>query len=210
MANTFLLAEGKEVGMSQIETECKDIAKEIIKNARQRMKTEKFDFYLPSDVVVAKKRDSISKTRVVDISQHSWSEINSYPKTPPVESYTIQPDEIILDIGPMSAASIAGSVKLAKTVIWNGLAGVVEIKGINGASDPFAHGTKTITDVLSGVQSGDGSKPYTVAGGGDTVAYIESVEGLRDRLGHVSTGGGAVLELLAGNKLIGIEALLDK
>jgi len=56
---------------------------------------------------------------------------------------------MILDIGPMSAASIAGSLKMAKTAIWNGMAGVTEVKGINGAHDPFVHGTQVIADALS-------------------------------------------------------------
>ncbi|MEI6237387.1 MAG: phosphoglycerate kinase [Candidatus Saccharibacteria bacterium] len=210
MANTFLMADGVQVGSSQVEPENLENAKNVIANARKRMKQEPFTFYLPTDVVVAKSRDASCLTRVVDVSQHTWSDIISYPKTPQPETYTIQPEEMILDIGPISAASIAGSLKMANTALWNGMAGVTEIKGINGAFDPFAHGTKVITDALSGGQNNDMAKPFTIIAGGDTVAYIESIDGLRDKFSYVSTGGGAALELMAGNKLPGIEALENK
>jgi len=210
MANTFLKALGQEIGSSIVESESIDLAKKVIDTAQKRTKKENFSFYLPGDVVVAKTKDGKSPTRVVDLNEHTWADINNYPKTPPNDSYTVQADEAILDIGPMSAASIAGSLKMAKTVLWNGMAGVTEIKAINGAEDPFSHGTKTIIEALAGENAGDLNKPFTIAGGGDTVAYIESFDGLRERLGYVSTGGGAALELMAGNKLAGIEALLDK
>lgn len=210
MANTFLKASGLEVGNSLVESESLDLAKQVLKLAEKRTKTENFSFYLPRDVVVSKTKDCKSSTRVVDLNEHTWADINNYPKTPPPDSYTVQSDESIFDIGPMSAASIAGSLKMAKTVLWNGMAGVTETKAINGAADPFSHGTKIIIEALTGERAGDQNKPFTIAGGGDTVAYIESIAGLRERLGHISTGGGAALEVMAGNKLAGIEALLDK
>ena len=210
MANTFLLAQGHAVGSSLIEPDAIDTAKRLIEKAEARTKKEPFTFYLPHDVVVAQKIDNTLPTRVIDIDTHTWADITHYPKQPPVASYTVQPDEWILDIGPMTASAIAGALKLARTAVWNGTAGVTETKGINGAADPFTHGTKIIAEALVGEHAGDTNKPFSVVGGGDTVGFVESVPGLRERLNHVSTGGGASLELMAGKKLPGIEALLDK
>lgn len=210
MANTFLMADGMEVGASLVERESLDTAKRVLEKARARMQKERFTFYLPHDVVVAKKIDNTLPTRVVDSSAHTWADITAYPKQPAVEAYTVQPDEWILDIGPITAGSIAGALKLAHTAVWNGTAGVTETKGLHGAADPYAHGTKIIAEALVGEQAGEKNKPFTVVGGGDTVGFVESVAGLRERLDHVSTGGGASLELMAGKKLPGVEALLDK
>jgi len=210
MANTFLMAEGVEVGASLVERDALDTAKRVLEKARARMQKDRFTFYLPHDVVVAKKVDNTLPTRVVDINAHTWADITAYPKQPIAEAYTIESDEWILDVGPITAGSIAGALKLAHTAVWNGTAGVTETKGLNGAADPYAHGTKTIAEALVGEHAGEKNKPFTVVGGGDTVGFVESVDGLRERLGHVSTGGGASLELMAGKKLPGVEALLNK
>jgi phosphoglycerate kinase len=98
---------------------------------------------------------------------------------------------------------------MAKTVIWNGTLGVTETKGIAGAHDPFAHGTRMIMDAMLGAGNHDKNKPYTLVGGGDTVGYVES-EGLVEDFDHVSTGGGATLDLMAGRELPGVEVLLGK
>ena len=209
MANTFLLAQGVAVGSSLVEPDALDTAKRILDKAEARTKKERFTFYLPHDVVVAKGIDETAPTRVVDIALHTWADISNYPKQPPRHSYTVASDEWILDIGPMTAASIAGALKLACTAIWNGTAGVTETKGFHGAADPYAHGTKIIAEALTGEHAGDKNVPFTVVGGGDTVGFVESVSSLRERLGHVSTGGGASLELMAGKKLPGVEALLS-
>lgn len=209
MANTFLLAQGFAVGSSLVEPDALDTAKRILDKAEARTKKERFTFYLPHDVVVAKGIDQTGTTRVVDITTHTWADISSYPKQPERQSYTVAVDEWILDIGPMTASSIAGALKLAHTAVWNGTAGVTETKGFHGAADPYAHGTKIIAEALVGEHAGDKNIPFTVVGGGDTVGFVESVHGLRERLGHVSTGGGASLELMAGKKLPGVEALLD-
>lgn len=210
MANTFLLAEGVQVGKSLVEPDALDTAKAVLAKARARMQKDKFTFYLPHDVVVAEAIDSNAQTRVVDINSHTWADINNYPQKPAPASYTVQQQELILDIGPISAATIAGALKLAKTAVWNGTAGVTETTGLAGAAKPFSHGTNTIADALLGEHAGDKNKPFSVVGGGDTVGYVESVPTLRERLGHVSTGGGASLELMAGKKLPGVEALLNK
>lgn len=209
MANTFLLAGGIDVGSSLVEKSAVSGAKHILNKAKSKANKAKFTFYLPHDVVVAKGKDAVNPTRVVDINQHTWADINAYPKKPAKSSYSIASNEWILDIGPMSAAYIAGALATVNTAIWNGTAGVTEVKGLHGASSPYAHGTKIISEALIG-EYAEHSHPFTIVGGGDTVGYVESVPGLREQLGHVSTGGGASLELMAGYKLPGVEALLNK
>lgn len=210
MANTFLLAAGYQVGTSLVEKESLKTAQEILQLARRKSIEKKFTFYLPQDVVVAKSLESRVKTRVVDIGHNTWADINSYPKVPDVHSYQVQADEKILDIGPMTASTIAGALRLSKTAIWNGTAGVTEIKGWHGATDPFSHGTNIIVEALVGEYPEDKDHPFSVVGGGDTVGFVESRSGLREKLGHVSTGGGASLDLMAGRTLPGVKALLDK
>lgn len=209
MANTFLLAEGVEIGRSIAEKDEVNEAKRILNKAKAKANKNRFTFYLPHDVVVAKSVNNNVTARVVDINQHTWADINAYPKKPIRSSYTVKHDELILDVGPMSAAFIAGALSQAGTAIWNGTAGITEIKGLHGAADPFAHATNVIAEALVGEYAGH-SHPFTIVGGGDTVGFVESVPGLRDQLDHVSTGGGASLELMVGNKLPGVEALLDR
>lgn len=132
--------------------------------------------------------------------------IQNYPARPPRNSDRVGHDEMILDIGPFSGAFIAGGMQLAGTIIWNGTMGVAETDGLQGPVGPFAHGTDTIVDAMLGEY---GHKPFTVVGGGDTVAYLEERK-LIDNFSHVSTGGGASLELMSGHKLPGVEALMDK
>lgn len=210
MANTFLLAEGHKVGSSLVEKDAVETARRLLEKAETRTQKERFTFLLPRDAVVAQKIDASLPTRIVDVASHTWADITAYPKQPDVTAYTVAEDEWIVDIGPMTAATIAGALSLSHTAIWNGTAGVTESKGINGAADPYSHGTKTIASALVGERAGVKNKPFTVVGGGDTVGFVESVPGLRERLNHVSTGGGASLELMAGKKLPGVEALLDK
>jgi phosphoglycerate kinase len=209
MANTFLLAEGYEVGSSLVEKDAVATAKEVLEKAYARMKKERFTFFLPQDVVVAKGKENTHQTRVVDIDNRTWADIQSYPKKPSKHTYTVASDEWILDIGPMSASAIKGAISQAQTVIWNGTAGITEVQGLHGAAAPFSHGTRIITEGLIGQHAGDKNVPFTIVGGGDTVGYVESVSGLREQIGHVSTGGGASLELMAGQKLPGVEALQD-
>ena len=209
MANTFLLALGYDVGASLVDPKSVKNAKEIIHRANTKSKKQEFTFYLPHDVVVSTAIDVAKPTRVVDIAQHTWADITAYPARPKKHSFTVGKQEIIADIGPMSASAIAGAISLSKTVIWNGTAGITETLGLNGAAAPYAHGTKIIAEALCGEHAGHKNKPFSIVGGGDTVAYVESVDGLREQLGHVSTGGGASLDVLAGKKLPGVEALLS-
>ncbi|MDZ7786516.1 MAG: phosphoglycerate kinase [Candidatus Saccharibacteria bacterium] len=206
MANTFLLAKGIDVGESMVEEDDVDIAKEIMERAKERSAKEDFVFYVPQDGVVAREIDAKTKTRIVDWDAHVIADIESYPKRVSKSSTTIENGEMILDIGPFSGAFIAGCLQLAETVIWNGGMGITEQKGLQGPIGPFAHGTDLIMDAMLGVH---GNKPYTLVGGGDTVGFVES-EGLLKSFGHVSTGGGASLELMSGKLLPGVEALEDK
>lgn len=206
MANTFLEAEGIDVAKSLVDTDELPLAREILAQARAKAKDQKFVFYLPNDGVVANKIDRTAKTRIVDWSAHVVSSIENYPKRPPHEASQVQPDEMILDIGPFSASFIAGSVQFAHTVVWNGTMGVTETPAIQGAVGPFSHGSEVVVQALLGEF---GHKPFTVVGGGDTVAYIQQ-QNLIDAFGHVSTGGGASLELMAGRILPGVAALQDK
>ena len=209
MANDFLLAQKVKIGKSLAERDVLDTTKDILERAKKEEKQRNFSLLLPVDVVVSRKTDGTAPTRVVDVFGDNLADIQAYPKIPKPDSYTIGPEEIILDIGPVSAGMIAGTIKLAETVIWNGTCGVTETKGISGAHDPFSHGTHTITEAMIGASNTHRNKPFTFVGGGDTVSYVEQ-HGLTEDFSHVSTGGGASLELIAGHKLPGVEALQDK
>ena len=209
MANDFLLAMGMKVGKSLVEREVLDTTKQILDKARREEKKRNFSFLVPTDAVVSKHVDGTAATRIVDLLGNNLADIEAYPKIPKPASYSVGSDELVLDIGPMSAAVIAGAIKLSSTVIWNGTCGVAETKGIAGAHDPFAHATHTIMEAMIGDTNMHKNKPFSLVGGGDTVSYVEQ-QGLTEDFSHVSTGGGASLELIAGHKLPGVEALLDK
>lgn len=209
MANNFLAAEGIKIGHSLVEEDSIDTAKEILEKAREAEKQRAFSFLVPVDVVVSKSKDGTAPTRIVDIASHTLADIEAYPKTPQLPAFTVADEEIILDIGPISAAYIAGAVKASKTVIWNGTCGVTEAKGLAGAHKPFAHGTRMVVEAMVGASNQHQNKPFSVVGGGDTVGYVES-EGLSADFGHVSTGGGASMDLMSGRTLPGIEVLWNK
>jgi 3-phosphoglycerate kinase len=209
MANTFLLAEGFKVGASMVEPDAVDTAKEILERAREAEKTRGFHFLVPVDAVVSTSKEGTEPTRLVDLASHSLADIEAYPKKPAPPAYEIAENEMILDIGPISAATIAGAIKMSKTVIWNGTCGITEVKGIAGASDPFSHGTHIVVDAMIGASNNHQNKPYSIVGGGDTDSYVDH-EGLREDFNHVSTGGGASLELMAGKTLPGVNVLWDK
>ncbi len=207
MAHTFLLAMGIETGKSLTEPDDIPVAKDIIEKAQKEAKKRPFVFYLPQDGVVSTNIDNPRSTRIVDWDAHAIADIESYPKRPSRRATTVAKDEMILDIGPFSGSFIAGSVQLANTVVWNGTMGVTEVDGVNNDPiGPFAHGTDIVVDALTGYF---GNRPFTIVGGGDTVSFVENNE-LTKAFNHVSTGGGASLELMEGKKLPGVEALLDK
>jgi len=110
-----------------------------------------------------------------------------------VAATEVRPDDMILDIGPRTAQALAEMVKKAGTIVWNGPVGVFEF-------DQFAGGTRTLALAIAG------SKAYSIAGGGDTLAAIAKF-GIADRISYISTGGGAFLEFLEGRKLPAVEVL---
>ncbi len=207
MANTFLLAEGIEIGKSLADTGDVPLAKEIIEKAKTAAKSRPFVFYLPQDGVVATDIKDPKQTRIVDWDAHVIADIESYPGQPKHESTMVAKDELILDIGPFSGSFIAGGAQLAQTVVWNGTMGVTETDGKNNDPvGPFAHGTELIVEALTGQF---GNRPFSLVGGGDTVSYVEE-RGLTKAFHHVSTGGGASLELMEGKELPGVAALQGK
>jgi phosphoglycerate kinase len=173
MANTFLVAQGYEVGDSLVEADSVETARGLIEQAKK----QGADLRLPTDAVIADAFDAKANTQVVSVDAvpAGWR---------------------ILDIGPETVKAYAGVVRAAKVVIWNGPMGVFELA-------PFAEGTRGIAQALAD------SDAQTIIGGGDSVAAIEQM-GLADRMSHISTGGGASLELLEGKELPGVAALADK
>lgn len=206
MANTFLKAEGIHVGSSMVDKDELHVAGEILDKAKHKAKNQRFVFYLPQDGVVAHKVDKAAPTRIVDWSVHIIADIENYPKRVPHQASYVREDEMILDIGPFSGAFIAGSLQLAQTVVWNGTVGVTETAGLQGPIGPYAHGTELLMEAMTGQF---GHRPFSLVGGGDTSAYVEERK-LVGAFNHVSTGGGASLELMAGRKLPGVEALENK
>ena len=110
-----------------------------------------------------------------------------------VAAAEVRPDDMILDIGPRTAQALAEMLTKAGTIVWNGPVGVFEF-------DQFAAGTRTVALAIAG------SKAYSIAGGGDTLAAIAKF-GITDRISYISTGGGAFLEFLEGRKLPAVEVL---
>lgn len=152
---------------------------ELAREIIAKAKQSGVDFILPTDVVIAKKIDDAAQTAVVDFDKI--------------------PDGMIgLDIGPKSIEQFTGALKGARTVVWNGPMGVFEHK-------PFAGGTLAVATMLAEITA---SGAVTIVGGGDSAAAVSQC-GLDDKLTHISTGGGASLELLEGKILPGLAALTD-
>jgi phosphoglycerate kinase len=206
MANTFLRASGIEVGLSLISQEEIPLARDIIRKCDTERKKRNFIFSLPFDGVVSNDMKINLPTRIVDWSTNIIADIEYYPKRPPKLASQIKKNEQILDIGPFSGSFGAGIIQLSKTVIWNGTMGVTEIEGYHHQIGPFAHGTDLIIQAILG---DFGHKPFSIVGGGDTVGYIENRH-LEEGIDHLSTGGGASLELMSGHSLPGVSDLLDK
>lgn len=206
MANTFLLAQGIDIADSLVDKSELPVARDLLKKAEAEAKERDFTFALPRDGVVAHKIDKLAPTRIVDWGAHVVADIESYPKRVPASASQVHAHERILDIGPFSGAFIAGGLQLANTVVWNGTMGVTETDGVQGPVGPYAHGTEMVIEAMLGQF---GSRPFSLVGGGDTVGYIQE-RGLTEAFDHVSTGGGASLELMAGRTLPGVAALRDK
>ncbi len=206
MANTFLKAQGVEVGESLVDDDELDTARNVMDKVRKIAQERSFIFYLPQDGVVTSKIESQTSTRIVDWDAQVIADIEAYPKQPKPSASKVQKHEKIVDIGPFSGAFIAGVTQLTQTVVWNGTMGVTETPAIHDDIGPFAHGTELVIDALIGKY---GNKPFSLIGGGDTAAYIES-QSMHDMFNHVSTGGGASLDLMSGRELPAVTVLLDK
>jgi 3-phosphoglycerate kinase len=204
IANTFLKAEGYEIGASVYEPEMVSEATRILHMALDN----KVKIILPDDVVVSRAIDRPVGVRLVDWGTFGL-DIHHYPKygkAIPSKAHTVGAKEYILDVGPATANAIWGVLQTAQTIVWNGTLGLAEV-------EPFDHSSAAIEDELPYLQ-----KVQTlIIGGGDTVSFVRSrwTHGSKpgDKLGHkalISTGGGAGLELMAGKKLPGVEKLLDK
>jgi phosphoglycerate kinase len=169
MANTFLAAQGLNVGKSRIEDDKLPLARTLLQKARERNVT----LHLPVDVVVAEALDAKSG-RATDTN-------------------AIRAEEMALDIGPRTVRTFGERLRRAKSVFWNGPMGLFENPG-------FSDGTFGVARAMAECTG------FTVVGGGDSVAAVHQA-GLAERYTHVSTGGGASLELLEGKKLPGVEVL---
>ncbi|MDE2354713.1 MAG: phosphoglycerate kinase [Betaproteobacteria bacterium] len=170
IANTFLLAAGKKIGKSLAEPDLVEEARKIIDSARARGG----NVPVPVDVVVAKTFSESAPATLKSVDD-------------------VADDDMILDIGPQTAAQLAKILKEAGTVVWNGPVGVFEF-------DQFGEGTKTLAMAIAG------SKAFSIAGGGDTLAAVAKY-GIADRISYISTGGGAFLEFLEGRELPAVRVL---
>ncbi|MFL6661486.1 MAG: phosphoglycerate kinase [Rhizobacter sp.] len=170
IANTFLLAAGLSIGKSLAEPALVGEAKAVI----AAMAARGAAVPIPSDVVTA-------KTFAADAAATVKAAAD------------VAPDDLILDIGPRTAAQLAAQLKAAGTIVWNGPVGVFEF-------DAFAHGTETIARAIAA------SPAFSIAGGGDTLAAIAKY-GIERDIGYISTGGGAFLEVLEGKQLPAFEIL---
>ncbi len=170
IANTFMLAAGLKIGKSLAEPDLVGEAKAVI----DAMAARGADVPVPTDVVCAK---AFAPDAVATVKKAT----------------EVEDDDMILDIGPETAAKLAEQLKKAGTIVWNGPVGVFEF-------DQFANGTKTIAAAIAE------SPAFSIAGGGDTLAAIAKY-GIEDKVGYISTGGGAFLEVLEGKTLPAFEIL---
>ena len=170
IASTFIAAMGHDVGKSLVEADLIETARNIMADAKARGA----DIPVPVDVVVAPefKADAPATVKAVD---------------------AVGADDMILDIGPQTAAQYAELIAKAGTVVWNGPVGVFEF-------DAFGKGTETLARAIAA------SNAFSIAGGGDTLAAVDKY-GIADDVGYISTGGGAFLEFLEGKELPAVAAL---
>ena len=168
IANTFLAAAGYPVGQSLCEWDLIDTARALM---------DQVDIPMPIDVVVApgmEAGDQAATKLAAEVSD----------------------DDMILDVGPKTAASIAERISKAATILWNGPLGVFE-------EEPFAGGTKVLAEAIAA------SPGFSLAGGGDTLAAIDQF-GVSEGISYISTGGGAFLEYVEGKILPAVAALNDR
>ncbi|MYM33805.1 phosphoglycerate kinase [Duganella sp. FT94W] len=173
IANTFMLAAGLKIGKSLAEPDLVGAAKIII----DKLAARGAQVPIPVDVVTAKEFSPSAVATVKDVKD-------------------VADDDMILDIGPQTAAILAAQIASAGTIVWNGPVGVFEF-------DQFAEGTKTLALAIAE------SKAFSIAGGGDTLAAIAKYN-IGAQVGYISTGGGAFLEFLEGKTLPAVEILTQR
>ena len=165
IANTFLAAAGKPVGKSLYEPDLIPAAQTLMKRV---------NIPLPTDVVVGKEFSESAEARIISAND-------------------VAADDMIFDIGPDSARTLAGIIASMGTIIWNGPVGVFEF-------DQFGEGTKTISLAIAK------STGFSIAGGGDTLAAVDKYD-ITDQVSYISTGGGAFLEYVEGKELPAVAIL---
>jgi phosphoglycerate kinase len=168
-----MLAAGLKIGKSLAEADLLEDAKTIM----AMMTARGAAVPIPVDVVCAKEFSPTAAATVKDVKD-------------------VADDDMILDIGPKTAAMLAEQIARAGTVVWNGPVGVFEF-------DQFGQGTKTLALAIAQ------SKAFSIAGGGDTLAAIAKYD-IADKIGYISTGGGAFLEFLEGKTLPAVEILVQR
>ncbi|EQD67738.1 Phosphoglycerate kinase [mine drainage metagenome] len=173
IANTFLAAQGLPVGKSLCEPDLIEAARRVLASAQARGA----DVPLPVDVVVAPRFAADAPATVKPVAR-------------------VGAEDMILDIGPETAAHYAALIARAGTVLWNGPVGVFEF-------DAFGHGTRTLAQAIATAPA------FSIAGGGDTLAAVDKYA-IGDRVGYISTGGGAFLEFLEGKELPAVSALRQR
>jgi len=173
IANTFIAAEGHNVGKSLYEPDLVDEAKRLMAAA----KAAGSDIPVPVDVVCAKEFSETAEAVIKDVDK-------------------VDDDDMILDVGPKTAAIFAAMAKKAGTIVWNGPLGVFEF-------DQFGEGTKTLGLAIAE------SNGFSIAGGGDTLAAVDKYS-ISDKVSYISTGGGAFLEFLEGNTLPAVAILEER
>ena len=181
MANTFLRYKGYAIGASKAETDQDDVLDEIYRNAVEKVGAAQVDEFLrlPSDVAIAREPRANSVRREVMVGE-------------------VEADMKMLDIGTQTIEQFAEVIANAKTVIWNGPLGYAE-------SNTFAIGSARTAMAIA-----QNEKVTSIVGGGDTADFVLKWDGHDGAsFTHVSTGGGASMELMAGKKLPGVESLLD-
>lgn len=180
IANTFMLAAGLKIGRSLAEPDLVGEAKSVIES----MKARGAGVPIPEDVVVAEG---------VPEGKFDFGEFLASAKPVLKAATAVADNDMILDIGPKTAAKLAAQLKAAGTVVWNGPVGVFEVAA-------FEQGTKAIAQAIAE------SSAFSIAGGGDTLAAIAKY-GIEKDVGYISTGGGAFLEVLEGKTLPAFEIL---
>lgn len=173
IANTFLLAKGFPIGKSLAEPDLLEEAREIM----SMMEARGAEVPIPTDVIVANEFSAQARANKVMVDQ-------------------VQDDDMILDIGPRTAAKLATIISNAGTIVWNGPVGVFEI-------EQFGGGTKMLAAAIAH------SPAYTIGGGGDTLAAISKYE-ISNQIDYISTGGGAFLEFLEGKTLPAVDILIKR